>query len=150
MQSLCRRLKFEMMSNQGNRWNEAILHIDGVESEFQMVFEATGSRTISDIAIDDVSLYNDATCHHDDAAEAITEAATEANGIFQVQSCENRCNETLSVRSAYSNTILTDDHIIEVCDCHADCVDAETCCYDYLSVCNLGKGYNVFFLLKFQ
>lgn len=125
---------YEQLRAQGNAWNEVIVPIDDIPKEFQLVFEATGSRTISDIAIDDVSLYNDDTCHHSDVSEVTTEVATESDGIYQMQSCTNRCNETQSARLA-GTTIVIMNRLIEVCDCHMDCLDLETCCYDYNSIC---------------
>lgn len=135
MISGARRLLFTRNQTQGNRWIEEMVHIDNLNGHFQMIFEATGSRTISDIAIDDVNLYNDHTCAHADAIEVTTEASTESDGIFQMQSCANRCNETQSVRNT-SKSLVTDH--VEVCDCHMDCIDIETCCYDYLVLC-IGK-----------
>lgn len=109
-----------------------------------MVFEATGSRTISDIAIDDVSLYNDGTCHAGYVAEVITEAVTESDGIYKMQSCANRCNETQSARNTGNRTIVEMNGIVEVCDCHMDCLDLETCCYDYLNICPGMRRMHIF------
>lgn len=124
---------FEKQNSQGNQWIEEQVYLYPVDEEFQIVFEATGSRAIiSDIAIDDVALLNDGICR----GETTTESITEDDGIYQIQSCVNRCNETQSIRSNGSKPIIDENHhITEKCDCHSECGDMSSCCFDYLLAC---------------
>lgn len=104
--------------------------------DFQIVFEAiaVGGR-ICDIAIDDVSLIYGSDCTLGTTSEAITE---EADGIYDLQSCKNRCNETESaiINASEKFTHDDNDNLIERCDCHFDCDDMDTCCPDYQLHCN--------------
>lgn len=128
---------FEVENSQGNQWNEGFFEIEPTKANFQIVIEATGSRgLISDIAIDDVQLlkYGDCLKH------SKPEIETESEGIFDTQTCVNRCLETESVRGNGSETLHKDGHLIEKCDCHPECIDMLTCCLDYVSMCLEGTS----------
>lgn len=129
-----RYILFDKKNSQGNQWNEFIAKIEPIESDFQIIFEATGSNgLISDIAIDDVALLNDGDCIKSlPTTETVTE---EKGGIFDVLSCVNRCTETQSIRINGSILIAEDGAITEKCDCHTECLDLGTCCIDYQSKC---------------
>lgn len=128
-----RNILFEKEGSQGNQWNEGFFEIEPTKTDFQIVIEATGSRgLISDIAIDDVALLKDGDCMKYLKHELVT---TEADGIFDTQSCANRCSETESVRKPNNETFYKDGHLIEKCDCHQECIDKFTCCLDYVTLC---------------
>lgn len=123
---------FEKSNSQGNQWNEAFVEVEQMQSDFQIIFEASGSNgLISDIAIDDVALLNGGDCIHF-ANNKVTE---EGDGIFEIQSCANRCNETESVRTTGNVTFYQNGKLIENCDCHLDCLTLDTCCTDYQLKC---------------
>lgn len=110
--------------------------ITPIDSNFQIIFEASGSNgLISDIAIDDVALMKNGDCTK--ALALPTESVTEeTGGIFDVQSCANRCSEIQSVRLNGSKIVPNNNgSIIEMCDCHGDCLSLGTCCTDYQSKC---------------
>ncbi|XP_055313712.1 MAM and LDL-receptor class A domain-containing protein 1-like isoform X2 [Sitodiplosis mosellana] len=128
-----KNILFEKENSQGNQWNEAVFMIEPTKADFQIVFEATGSRgLISDIAIDDVSLMKDSECLKYLNPEITT---TESDGVYDMQSCANRCLETNSVRGNSADTFHQDGHLIEKCDCHQNCLDTSTCCWDYVATC---------------
>lgn len=103
--------------------------------------EATAGRSrLSDIAIDDVSLLTGTDCLTEQFQS--TESATEEDGgIYDIQSCTNRCNETQPTTSL--DTVFTrpggKTAIIEKCDCHSGCEDLKSCCLDYRSICVFGN-----------
>lgn len=120
-----------------NEWYEGFFHINETNNDFQIVFEATASKgRISDIAIDDVALLNGADC----TGEVTTEAAIEEiGGIYDIQSCENRCSET---ESEFAKGLIHNVHTnrnIERCDCHPGCINQTTCCFDYDFNCGESK-----------
>lgn len=128
---------FEVANSQGNKWNEAFFEIEPITSDFQIIFEATGSNgLINDIAIDDVALLNGGDCIHF-TKDKVTE---EIGGIYEIQSCANRCNETESVRINGSTTLNQNGQIIEKCDCHLNCLELDTCCTDYQLKCLESKN----------
>lgn len=131
-----RWIYFEKQNSQGNQWNEEIFHFEPVNGSFQIVFEASGSRAvINDIAIDDVALMKDGNCMKYFTTESVIE---ETDGIYDIQSCMNRCNETQSIREIGPPVYRVETsewHLIEKCDCHWDCVNLGTCCFDYKSMC---------------
>lgn len=135
---------FEKHESQGNEWHEAFFYIEPLDQDFQIVFEASGNRSMSNIAIDDVALLNETACMQYGTTEPTVE---EAGGIYDMQSCVNRCNETQSVRINGSFTIVQQDGLIEKCDCHRDCFVLSSCCYDYRDLCLDGelKSYFEFF-----
>lgn len=119
-----------------NEWIEGFFMINKTGSDFQIVFEARAPKgRITDIAIDDVALLKGADCG---LANEVTESITEEpNGIFNIQSCANRCNET---ESEFTNGLLeylVNGKYTEKCDCHLGCIDLFTCCPDYQSICKL-------------
>lgn len=123
---------FQKANSQGNQWNEAFVQIEAIPNDFQIIFEATGSNgLISDIAIDDVALLSGGDCMN--FSQSVT--TEEVGGIFAIQSCANRCNETESVRLLESTTLIQNGKIIEKCDCHLDCLELDTCCTDYQLKC---------------
>lgn len=128
---------FEVENSQGNAWNEAFFQIETIPNDFQIIFEATGSNgLISDIAIDDVALLNDGDCMH----FTKDKVAEEDDGIFGIQSCADRCNETDSVRTNGNTIFNQNGKIIEKCDCHLNCLVSDTCCTDYQLKCLEGKN----------
>lgn len=93
---------------------------------------------INDIAIDDVTLLKNEDCITFLKPESATEPVNEEiGGIYNIQSCENRCNETQSVRMNDNDngTVTVDNRIIEKCDCHMGCLDVDTCCPDFKTHC---------------
>lgn len=133
-----RYILFDKQSSQGNHWHEELIYIEPVDQPFQIVFEASGMRSVvSDIAIDDVALLNDTTCMKFFTTERTTEEI--GGGIFDMQTCVNRCNETQSVRLNGSYTEVDQDGFLEKCDCHKECVDLGTCCFDFRNTCLDGK-----------
>lgn len=134
-----RYILFDKQNSQGNQWNKEIFRIKSIDSDFQIIFEATGSNgLISDIAIDDVALMKNGDCIKALQKESVTE---ETGGIFDVQSCLNRCTETQSVRINGSTVVVENNGtIIEKCDCHADCLSLGTCCTDYQTQCLESKN----------
>lgn len=90
---------------------------------------------INDIAIDDVALLNGGDCMY----FTKTKVTEEIDGIFGIQSCANRCNETESVRTNGYTTLNQNGMIIEKCDCHLDCLEHDTCCTDFQLKCFEGK-----------
>lgn len=143
MLSFDRFILFEKHDSQGNQWNEEVSQIESVETDFQIIFEATGSNgLINDIAIDDVALMNGSDCVKYLTPEPVSE---ENGGIFGIQSCADRCTETQSVRLNGSTTSIEDGAIIEKCDCHQECLDLGTCCTDYQIKCLESKRKFRFF-----
>lgn len=100
--------------------------------------EASGKRVrLNDIAIDDVALLNGGEC-----IEEVTMIGTEKNeedgGIYDIQTCMNRCNETTPAITTDRTVTLTPNGkkaIIEQCDCHLECIDSKSCCLDYSTHC---------------
>lgn len=118
-----------------------------IDSDFQIVFEAfETSGNICDIAIDDVALLK-----YDEITSEQPTTTEEVAGIFDWESCENRCSETESERIttlllSHFGIYETDDgHMIEKCDCHSECVYLDSCCLDYYSRCSNGEWYSSFF-----
>lgn len=106
-----------------------------VAEDFQIVIEAKPMNgLISDIAIDDVALLSGSHCKRFLQNETVT--TDEPNGVYDVMSCVNRCNETESLHNAakFETDMLTGKQV-EVCDCHDQCTDLETCCLDYNDYC---------------
>lgn len=138
-----RYLLFEKKNSQGNQWIEGFVEVEPVTTEFQIVIEATGRNgiyVINDIAIDDVALLKDGDCMQFVKNETATVSATEeSGGIYNIQSCANRCSETQSVRGNGTDTFIEGQTITEKCDCHPECLDLDTCCPDYKSKCFEGN-----------
>lgn len=111
-----------------------------LDGDFQIVIEAKPiSGNISDIAIDDVALLTGSRCARSAPTET-TDATEEPNGVFSVMSCVNRCNETESLHNATTfQTDMMTGKQVEVCDCHDQCDDSETCCLDYNDNCLDGE-----------
>lgn len=122
-----------------NEWAEGFFMLRKMNSDFQIVFEATvGKGRISDIAIDDVALLKGVDCGIAEVTESITE---EPDGIFDIQSCANRCTETESEFMHGLFQYINDGKYTEKCDCHADCASLGTCCPDYQFSCVDSKYY---------
>lgn len=126
--------------------------IESVNEDFNIVIEATAGRSvISDIAIDDIALMNNEDCTEAGLElQSTTEnVPEESGGIFDVMTCANRCNETQSIRfglSTISKSTSTDSNggIIEKCDCHMECIDLGSCCFDYRVACLNDDGVYTF------
>lgn len=133
---------FQKRGSQGNLWMEAIFTIDEMQDNFQIVIEASATKSrLSDIAIDDVALLNGGDCI-EETSEIVTDRNDEDGGIYDIQSCVNRCNETTSITATTDETITLAPQkaraIIERCDCHPECENMKSCCLDYRSVCVFG------------
>lgn len=109
-----------------------------MNESFQIVFEARGTRSnsIFDIAIDDVALMNGSNCTNNQTESSVVED----EGIYSIQTCVDRCNEKESTifnktLSIMQPMVIINRSIYEKCDCHAECVDLDTCCLDYKSIC---------------
>lgn len=142
---MCRYLLFQVQGSQKNQWLEGLFPIEEVEDDFQIIIEATAGRSrLSDIAIDDVALLQGAYCITEQfqTTESVTE---EDGGIYDIQSCTNRCNETQPSLSVDTVTVRQNGKtaIIEKCDCHSGCEDLKSCCLDYRSICVFGN-FNFF------
>ncbi|XP_031625309.1 uncharacterized protein LOC116341763, partial [Contarinia nasturtii] len=123
---------FEKEGSQGNQWIVGDIPVEPTNADFQIMIEVTGSKgVISDIAIDDVALMKDSDCLNNIQSEA----TTETDEIFDIQSCENRCMETGSVRENTNGTFYRNGHLIEKCDCHQECIILNTCCFDFITKC---------------
>lgn len=135
---LNRTVYFEMQNSQGNRWIEEKFLLKPMNESFQIVFEVRGTRanSIFDIAIDDVALMKGSNCTNNQ-----TESSdVEDGGIYNIETCTERCNETQSTIFNKKNSIIQpmvtiNGSIYEKCDCHTGCVDLDSCCSDYKSIC---------------
>lgn len=139
---------FNYFENQysSNQWYEGFFHFQPTKVDFQIVFEAiaAGGR-ICDIAIDDLSLMQGSDCVLSSTSETIPTLGEEMDGIYDVQSCKNRCNETVSAIMSALSAFIHDDNlnIIERCDCHFDCDSMDTCCPDYQLQCNTSENVSL-------
>lgn len=144
---------FDVQGSKQNLWLEALFSIEEVEEDFQIVIEALAGRSrLTDIAIDDVALLRGAECFNEALMTSTDVATEEDGGIYDIQSCSNRCNET-QPSTTTDETITVRAHgktaLIEKCDCHAGCEDIKTCCLDYRSICVFGKFYQVYHSTRF-
>lgn len=128
-----------------NLWYKGFFQIPPTNTDFQIVFEAmVAENRITDIAIDDVALLRGVDCT--DGGTTTPEAETssdEPGGIYNIQSCENRCAETEPVFTSGNETIFEDGQTIEKCDCHEDCLNLGSCCIDYQLICIEGKSLSI-------
>lgn len=124
-----------------NAWLESVFNIDEYDQDFQIVIEATAIRsTRSNIAIDDVALLSGADCTNEETKSTVV--TTEEDGIFDAQSCVNRCSETAPyLRYVTEATLTSSNKTVYTldCDCYEGCVDRKSCCLDYRSVCIFSK-----------
>lgn len=107
-----------------------------------MIEGTSGRAHLSDIAIDDVALLNDSECLMDKFLTT-PPPTEETGGVFDSQSCVNRCNETQSVTESPDERIISGKGkggIILHCDCFEECEEMRTCCFDYRSVCEFGMN----------
>ncbi|XP_037046530.1 uncharacterized protein LOC119081600 [Bradysia coprophila] len=130
-------LYMEKNGSYENAWLESVFEIDEYDQDFQIIIEATTVRTTrSNIAIDDVALLSGADCANEEFKS--TAVTPEEGGIFDAQSCVNRCQETSTyARYVTEPTLLSSNTIVNTlqCDCFDGCVDMKSCCLDYQSVC---------------
>lgn len=131
---------FEITGNQGNKWNEQIFKIPESRDEFQIIIEGVATMYYgSHIAIDDLALLQGANC------SATIENTTDLkDGIFSFQSCVGRCDESESTVNGSLSSKNQDAQSQTKCDCFYGCVDINTCCSDYRSIC-VGKFSSFFF-----
>ncbi|KAJ6635388.1 hypothetical protein Bhyg_13973 [Pseudolycoriella hygida] len=104
--------------------------------EFQIVIEATAARTSrSNIAIDDVALLSGSDCLNEEFKS--TTVVSEEGGIFDAESCANRCMERAPYSRYVTETIVIQNKTVNIlqCDCYDGCEDRNSCCLDYRSVC---------------
>jgi MAM domain, meprin/A5/mu/Somatomedin B domain len=129
---------FNVTGNKGNVWKEAYFTIDQNDEEFQIVIEASiGMSHLSDIAIDDVALMTGAHCTNEQF-KSTTPEFEKNGGVFDVQTCKDRCRETESMVKNETD-VITDgagrnDQVLH-CDCFPGCGKLKTCCSDYSAVC---------------
>lgn len=133
-----RTVYFEKQNSQGNHWNEGLFLLKPMNESFQIIFEVRGTRanSIFDIAIDDVALMNGSNCTNNQ----IEPSVAEDGGIYSIQTCADRCNETQSTifnktLSIMQPMVIINGSIYEKCDCHTECVNLDWCCLDYKSIC---------------
>lgn len=110
--------------------------VEPIDEDFRIVVEAKPiNGIISDIAVDDMALLTGSHCIQFVKNETAV-STEEPNGIYEVMSCVNRCNETISIHNVtkFETDMITGKQV-EVCDCHDQCSDLETCCPDYNDIC---------------
>ena len=126
-------------------WIEEISIFEELDEDFQIVIEAIGGRVhLSEIAIDDFALLNGVDCIGTEQQSTTQALDEETNGVFDIQSCLNRCNET-EPSSVRDETIGVDlagkGGIIETCDCHPECEELKSCCLDFRTICVFGTDH---------
>ncbi|XP_055690132.1 MAM and LDL-receptor class A domain-containing protein 2-like [Lutzomyia longipalpis] len=123
---------FSASGNQGNAWHVHEVQLEAVQEPFQLFFEAQMSSSSTDIALDDVEL--DLGCGAPtENPETTTE---ESGGVYQMDSCRDRCSENTTVATNGSFVKeQEDDGLSFRCDCHGECLELRTCCPDYLEIC---------------
>ncbi|CAH2060978.1 unnamed protein product, partial [Iphiclides podalirius] len=108
---------FEKWGNQGDVWYEAVLPLNDVYDNFQIVIEGIrGSSYTSDIAIDDVAILQGSNCTA--AQKSTTTAKTPT-------SCVGRCPESL----------FDEPEVEGGCGCTINCIAHDNCCPDIFDVC---------------
>lgn len=123
-------------------WKEVVVKMIPTNDYFQIVFEARlGISELTDIAIDDVALIDYSECSGD-RDETTVSPTEEVGGVFDIQTCANRCQEERK------STLASDEEIIQNgpgrngvllhCDCFDGCEDQNSCCPDYRSICVFG------------
>lgn len=132
--------KFETSGNQKNIWREAIIFLNEMHENYQLIFEGTsiGSH-LGDIAIDDVGFVDSTACYN----EHPTLTTEETGGVFDVQSCANRCNEAFDVTVAGGSRIKSgpgEGGYIMSCFCYTGCEINDNCCPDYQLICVSGAS----------
>lgn len=81
---------------------------------------------MSDIAFDDVSILTDQECTNsiDSNEDDDRKEPEDADGIFDVESCANRCFEDATVQLNVNRTLT--------CSCSLDCSSRDSCCPDFI------------------
>lgn len=104
------------------------------------IFQSTTVLLI--FSSDDVALLSGADCINEELkSTAVT--PEEEGGIFDAQSCVNRCDENGPYSGYITEATVTSSNktvYILQCDCYEGCVDRKSCCLDYRSVCVFGKS----------
>lgn len=81
----------------------------------------------------------------DDMSQTTLIADELTGGVYDIQSCTNRCQETGP--STMTDEIITNGTgrggILEHCDCFTGCEDIKSCCPDYITTCVFRK--NIFY-----
>lgn len=111
----------------------------------QIIIEAISGQTrLSDIAFDDVSILTDQDCVNESSSNETTEddgddgndakepemKEDDDGGIFNVESCANRCFEEFNATvHLYANKTLS-------CSCSLDCDLKRNCCPDFIGEFN--------------
>ncbi|KAJ8705329.1 hypothetical protein PYW07_011156 [Mythimna separata] len=112
---------FEQWGQQGNEWHKSIAMLSDLGDNFQIVIEGIrGQSFMSDIAIDDVSIQ-----HGENCTKAMLQTTTPP---IVLQSCVGRCdlyNEAADYRG---------------CSCSIICIIHDTCCSDFLDVCDFNNS----------
>lgn len=125
----------EVSGNKGNKWNEILVNLPQYVEDFQVVIEGESTLSFaSHIAIDDVALMQG-----DECLEHLENNPEESGGIWTVESCMNRCDETNTTLTGKSFIFASDGKITKKCDCFFDCEGIGTCCPDYGAVCSIGR-----------
>ena len=119
--------------------------MDQYDEEFQIIIEADNGQTLySDIAIDDVALMNGAQCLNEKFIST-SAPVEETGGVFNVQTCLNRCQEN---RPVVTDSAVVEENILNGagkggtllhCDCFDGCEETSSCCIDYNTQCVFGS-----------
>lgn len=139
---LYRYVLFERTGTDQNMWKEVLAKMIPTNDSFQIVFEAISGHTeLTDIAIDDVALIDSLECS-DDKDQTTMPPTEEVGGVFDIQTCANRCQEERpSSGGSDEETILSGPGrggVLLHCDCFDGCEDQNSCCPDYRSICVFG------------
>lgn len=131
---------FDTFGSQKNMWRQVEIILIEMHENYQLIFEGTsiGSH-LGDIAIDDVSIV-DATVCYNEIRETTTE---EYGGVFDFESCTNRCGEGFDVTIASGLRIQTGPGAggyIMRCFCYEGCEINNNCCPDYELTCIAGSS----------
>lgn len=131
----------ELSGNYRNSWKEELIQLQPQKEEFQIVIEAmSGFAAYTDIAIDDVALLNGIDCGFVESSTP----AEEAGGVFDEESCANRCNETRPLMPGIDEELITNQTgrggVLVHCNCFDGCEEMSSCCDDYLRFCDADEG----------
>lgn len=138
IETILRTEKYHLWKQSGsqkNIWHEAIINMEEIQESFQIIFEGTsiGSH-LGDIAIDDISLIGSEECWNE-KPEQTTE---ESGGIFNIETCSNRCDEVFTL-AIYPDIRITSGAgsggFIKKCYCFNGCERVGLCCPDYPLTC---------------
>lgn len=114
-------------------WREALMKIPKQNEDFQIIIEGElAIKQVTDIAIDDVAILSEDECTIDELFTT-QKPIDEDIDLSDLQTCQNRCNDSISTTISTTNSY-------QVCDCFKGCIDYGTCCQDYEIVCVFDSG----------